>query len=179
MICGVFTIPQGYKVSLNFPFEIHTRHPSNFSLSQLPASFGLPLGSSLFLTLQLWYNPKSTLHSTETSAFSKSWENVVEWRLERGSTNFTACNISLQKFAPSPPFLSPPHPFTPSQPQRSAPYIELIILSTPIITAPSASLFASSPSIKLILLHHQLALHCLQHIHTAPSLHLSIVSFCI
>src|SRR5271154_4361050 len=53
MICGVFTIPQGYKFLLNFTFEIHTRHPSNSSLPQLPASFGLPLGSSLFLTLQL------------------------------------------------------------------------------------------------------------------------------
>jgi hypothetical protein len=99
MICGVFTIPQGYIFSLNFTFEIHTRHLSNFSLPQLPASFGLPLGSSLFLTLQLWYTPKSTLHSRETSAFSKSRENVVEWRLEPGSTNFAACNISLQKVA--------------------------------------------------------------------------------
>ena len=49
MICGVFTIPQGYKFLLNFTFEIHTRHPSNSSLPQLPASFGLLLGSSLFL----------------------------------------------------------------------------------------------------------------------------------
>jgi hypothetical protein len=110
------------------------------------------------------------LHSREASAFSKSWKNEVKRRFKPASTNFAACHISLQKAALPSTTLTTTCTYTIEASKLSSIHRANHLKSTPTIAAPSASLFASSLPIKIIILHHQLALHCLQCICTNPSL---------
>lgn len=114
--------------------------------------------------------------SKETQLLPVSPENSVEWRFSQCVLNCLAahriCPFHLSSFQGYPNCylcILKPHRPTP----RSS------LTGAPITTASSASLSASRPIIKLLLMHHPVALHCLQRIWSNLPGHLTIAPFCI